>query len=66
MKNLITIGLPSKGRLREKAKIFFEESGLKILVDTVRLLQITLGDVRKDIYPEEIPIAKKLRYWENK
>ena len=31
MKNLITIGLPSKGRLREKAKIFFEESGLKIV-----------------------------------
>jgi len=43
-----------------------EESGLKILVDTIRLLQVTLGDVRKDIYPEEIPIAKKLRYWENK
>ena len=31
MKDLITIGLPSKGRLQEKAKAFFENSGLKIL-----------------------------------
>jgi len=31
MKNLITIGLPSKGRLKEKASTFFEEKGLKIL-----------------------------------
>ena len=41
-----------------------EESGLKILVDTIRLLQTTLGEVRTDLYPEELPIAKKLRYWE--
>ena len=31
MKNLITIGLPSKGRLKEKAVAFFNERGLKIL-----------------------------------
>ncbi len=31
MKDLITIGLPSKGRLKEKAISFFEDSGLKIL-----------------------------------
>ena len=31
MKNLITIGLPSKGRLKEKALTFFEYKGLKIL-----------------------------------
>jgi len=31
MKNLITIGLPSKGRLREKSMTFFGESGLKIV-----------------------------------
>ena len=31
MKNLITIGLPSKGRLKEKAITFFENKGLKIL-----------------------------------
>ena len=43
-----------------------EESGLKILVDTIRLLQMTLGREREDIYPEEIPIANKLRYWEKK
>ena len=31
MKNLITIGLPSKGRLKEKAVAFFDNRGLKIL-----------------------------------
>ena len=31
MKNLITIGLPSKGRLKDKAISFFEEKGFKIL-----------------------------------
>ena len=32
MKNLITIGLPSKGRLKDKAISFFDNSGLKILL----------------------------------
>ena len=31
MKNKITIGLPSKGRLKDKAISFFEENGFKIL-----------------------------------
>tara|TARA_B100000886_G_scaffold312775_1_gene248959 strand:+ start:420 stop:1097 length:678 start_codon:yes stop_codon:yes gene_type:complete len=31
MKNLITIGLPSKGRLKDKSISFFEEKGFKIL-----------------------------------
>ena len=31
MKDLITIGLPSKGRLKDKAISFFNNSGLKIL-----------------------------------
>ena len=31
MKDLITIGLPSKGRLKEKAVAFFNNKGLKIL-----------------------------------
>ena len=31
MKNLITIGLPSKGRLKDKAISFFDNSGNKIL-----------------------------------
>ena len=31
MKNLITIGLPSKGRLKDKAISFFYDKGLKIL-----------------------------------
>jgi ATP phosphoribosyltransferase len=31
MKNLITIGLPSKGRLKEKSLAFFNSKGLKVL-----------------------------------
>tara|TARA_A100001011_G_C14279081_1_gene830703 strand:+ start:1505 stop:2182 length:678 start_codon:yes stop_codon:yes gene_type:complete len=31
MKNLITIGLPSKGRLKDKAISYFDNNGLKIL-----------------------------------
>ena len=31
MKNLITIGLPSKGRLKDKAVAFFNDRGLKVL-----------------------------------
>ena len=31
MNNLITIGLPSKGRLKEKSLSFFSDSGLKII-----------------------------------
>ena len=31
MKDLITIGLPSKGRLKDKAISFFNDRGFKIL-----------------------------------
>jgi ATP phosphoribosyltransferase len=31
MKNFITIGLPSKGRLKDKSVAFFDDKGLKIL-----------------------------------
>jgi ATP phosphoribosyltransferase len=31
MKNIITIGLPSKGRLKNKAVAFFNDKGLKVL-----------------------------------
>ena len=31
MKDLITIGLPSKGRLKEKSISFFNDRGLKII-----------------------------------
>ncbi|MDC0903698.1 ATP phosphoribosyltransferase [Pelagibacteraceae bacterium] len=31
MKNLITIGLPSKGRLKDKSIAFFDEKGFKVL-----------------------------------
>ncbi len=41
-----------------------EENGLTIMVDMVRLYKKTYGQERTGIYSEEIPIAKKLRYWE--
>lgn len=41
-----------------------EERGLEILVDMVKLFRKSYGDIRKGVYPEEMPIAKKLRYWE--
>ena len=31
MKNLITIGLPSKGRLKDNAAAFFNDKGLVVL-----------------------------------
>ena len=31
MKDLITIGLPSKGRLKDKSISFFNDNGIKIL-----------------------------------
>ena len=31
MKDLITIGLPSKGRLKDKAILFFDNKGFKVL-----------------------------------
>ena len=31
MKNLITIGLPSKGRLKDKSIAFFDNKGFKVL-----------------------------------
>ena len=34
MKNIITIGLPSKGRLRDKSLNFFNNKGLKILTNS--------------------------------
>ena len=41
-----------------------EEDGLKFLVDMVKIFRTSLGEERKGIYTEELPIAKKLRYWE--
>ena len=31
MKDLVTIGIPSKGRLKDKAISFFNSTGLKII-----------------------------------
>ena len=51
MNDLITIGLPSKGRLKEKSLSFFSDSGLKIvesefwprLIFEIKKQQIPLG-----------------------
>ena len=43
-----------------------EKSGLKQLVDTIRKIPKVIGNEKeKKIIKDEIPVAKKLRYWEN-
>ena len=37
MKELITIGLPSKGRLKEKSILFFNDRGLKIVQSKINI-----------------------------
>ena len=42
-----------------------ERGGLKLMVDYVRKIPIVVGDKpRETMFESEIPIAKKLRYWE--
>jgi N-acetylneuraminate synthase len=42
-----------------------EPYGLKLMVDMIRKIKSCLGSkIRSDIFEKEIPIAKKLRYWE--
>lgn len=42
-----------------------EPYGLKLMVDMIRKINSCLGSkIRSDIFEKEIPIAKKLRYWE--
>ena len=41
-----------------------EYAGLENLVETVRKLNIILGDGKKEITEIELEVAKKLRYWE--
>jgi N-acetylneuraminate synthase len=43
-----------------------EESGLRYLVNAVRKVSKVLGSEDKKIFDIELPIAKKLRYWEKK
>ena len=38
MKDLITIGLPSKGRLKDKAISFFNDKGLKININKIYIV----------------------------
>lgn len=43
-----------------------EKGGLKLMIDYVRKIPVVVGDkLRENIFESEIPIAKKLRYWEN-
>ena len=42
MKNLITIGLPSKGRLKDKSVAFFDDRGLKVLPNKHSLFETVL------------------------
>ena len=38
-------------------------NGLRNLVESIRKSEVVLGDGLKKIIPEEIEVAKKLRYW---
>jgi len=40
-----------------------EESGLRNLINSIKKIPIVIGVEDKKIFSEEIPIAKKLRYW---
>ena len=40
-----------------------QKNGLRDLVNSVRKSEIVLGNGEKTIIPEEIEVAKKLRYW---
>ena len=41
-----------------------EEQGLRNLLNSVRKVDLIIGNQDKSFLAEEIPIAKKLRYWE--
>ena len=43
MKNLITIGLPSKGRLKDKAVNFFDERNNTEWLETISMLVEGVG-----------------------
>lgn len=43
-----------------------EEPGLRNLINSVRKVDSIIGTSDKTFLPQEVPIAKKLRYWENK
>ena len=40
-----------------------QKNGLRDLVNSIRKSEIVLGDGEKTIIPEELEVAKKLRYW---
>ena len=41
-----------------------EEAGLRNLVQSIKKIPIIIGSDDKKIFAEELPVAKKLRYWE--
>ena len=58
MKDLITIGLPNKGRLKDKAISFFNDRGLKIL--KVKKKEIILGQLKIKITSDYFSHAKEI------
>ena len=43
-----------------------QEAGLRQMCTTLRKLPMVLGSPEKQVLDEELPIAKKLRYWNEK
>ena len=41
-----------------------EEAGLRNLIQSIKKIPIIIGSEDKKIFAEELPVAKKLRYWE--
>ena len=41
-----------------------EPAGLKQLVSTIRKIPVCMGNGNVSILPEELPVARKLRYWQ--
>ena len=41
-----------------------EEAGLRNLVQSIKKIPIIIGSEDKKIFAEELPVARKLRYWE--
>lgn len=42
-----------------------EEPGLRNLISSIKKIPVVIGKEDKQIFEEEIAVAKKLRYWEN-
>jgi sialic acid synthase SpsE len=43
-----------------------EHVGLLNLINSIKKIPLVIGSCEKKIFKEEMPIARKLRYWEKK